>query len=98
MYLQTRLLLGILAVTLFALLVSVLVPLASLRQDVSRETEASMQLSSLLLDIEAEIRASDSAATAAAGAAQKVRAARHLRHVSVTLTDPAGAPLAATPE
>ena len=39
MYLHTRLLLGILAVTLFALLVSVLVPLASLRQDVSRETE-----------------------------------------------------------
>ena len=50
MYLHTRLLLGILAVTLFALLVSVLVPLASLRQDVSRETEASMQLASLLLD------------------------------------------------
>ena len=66
MYLHTRLLLGILAVTLFALLVSVLVPLASLRQDVSRETEASMQLSSLLLDIEAEIRTSDSAAAAAA--------------------------------
>ncbi|HUL19201.1 MAG TPA: histidine kinase [Steroidobacteraceae bacterium] len=97
MYLHTRLLLGILAVTLFALLVSVLVPLASLRQDVSRETEASMQLSGLLLDVEAGIRASDSAAAATAGAAQKVRTARHLRHVSVTLTDQTGAPLAATP-
>ena len=97
MYLHTRLLLGILAVTLFALLVSVLVPLASLRQDVSRETEASMQLSSLLLDIEAEIRTSDSAAAAAAAAAQQVRAARHLRHVSVTLTDQSGTQLAATP-
>ena len=73
MYLHTRLLLGILAVTLFALLVSVLVPLASLRQDVSRETDASMQLTSLLLDIEAGIRNSESEADARTAAAQQVQ-------------------------
>ena len=91
MYLHTRLLLGILAVTLFALLVSVLVPLASLRQDVSRETDASMQLTSLLLDIEAGIRNSESEADARAAAAQQVQAAQHLRHVRVTLVDAQGA-------
>ena len=97
MYLHTRLLLGILAVTLFALLVSVLVPLASLRQDVSRETEASMQLTSLLLDIEAGIRNSESEADARAAAAQQVRAAQHLRHVRVTLVDAQGAKIVTTP-
>jgi two-component system sensor histidine kinase UhpB len=97
MYLHTRLLLGILAVTLFALLVSVLVPLASLRQDVSRETDASMQLASLLLDIEAGIRNSESEADARAAAARQVRAAQHLRHVRVTLVDGEGARIATTP-
>lgn len=97
MYLHTRLLLGILAVTLFALLVSVLVPLASLRADVSRETGASLQLANLLLDIEAGIRGSDSAGSAAAAAAGAVRAAHHLRHVSILLVDTHGVSLAATP-
>jgi two-component system, NarL family, sensor histidine kinase UhpB len=97
MYLHTRLLLGILAVTLFALAVSVLVPLASLRQDVTRETEASMQLATLLLDIEAGIRGSASAADAERAAAQKVHAARALRHVSLALLDPQGSVLAVTP-
>jgi len=96
MYLQTRLLLGILAVTLSALLVSVLVPLASLRQDVSRETNASMQLAALLLDIEAGMRGSASASQAKAAALEEVRRAQHLRHVSVTLVDPAGAALVTT--
>jgi two-component system, NarL family, sensor histidine kinase UhpB len=97
MYLHTRLLLGILAVTLFALLVSVLVPLASLRQDVSRETDASMQLATLLLGIEAGIRNSESEADARAAAAREVRAARHLRHVRITLVDGQGAISATTP-
>ena len=96
MYLHTRLLLGILAVTLFALAVSVLVPLASLRQDVTRETEASMQLATLLLDIEAGIRGSASAADATRGAAQKLRAAPALRHVSLALLDRQGGVLAVT--
>lgn len=97
MYLHTRLLLGILAVTLFALLVSVLVPLGSMRQDVSRETDASMQLASLLLDIEASIRGSDSGEAARSAAAREVQRAVHLRHVSVALVDGGGAPIAATP-
>ncbi len=97
MYLHTRLLLGILAVTLFALLVSVLVPLASLRQDVSRETDASMQLASLLLDIEAGIRNSETEADARAAAVGQVRAAEHLRHVRVTLVDAQGVAVATTP-
>jgi signal transduction histidine kinase len=97
MYLHTRLLLGILAVTLFALLVSVLVPLASLRADVSRETEASMQLANLLLEIDAGIRGSDSATSAAAAAVGAVREAHHLRHVSIQFVGLDGQPLAATP-
>jgi two-component system sensor histidine kinase UhpB len=97
MYLHTRLLLGILAVTLFALAVSVLVPLTSLRQDVTRETEASMQLATLLLDIETGIRGSADASAAEQSAAQKVRAARALRHVSLALLDRQGRVLAVTP-
>jgi signal transduction histidine kinase len=97
MYLHTRLLLGILGVTLFALLVSVLVPLGSLRQDVSRETDASMQLASLLLDIEASIRGSEDAGEARAAAARELRRAEHLRHVSLALLDEQGAAIATTP-
>jgi two-component system sensor histidine kinase UhpB len=97
MYLHTRLLLGILAVTLFALLVSVLVPLASLRGDVSRETDASMQLANLLLGIDATIRSSDSASSAAAGAARALREAHHLRHVSLVFVGADGAAVAGTP-
>lgn len=98
MYLHTRLLLGILAVTLFALLVSVLVPLMSLRGDVARETGASMQLANLLLDIEAASRGSEREADARAAAMRELRRAEHLRHVSVALVDTAGAALAATPD
>lgn len=97
MHLHTRLLLGILAVTLFALLVSVLVPLGSMRKDVSRETDASMQLASLLLDIEASIRDSGSSGAARSAAASEVRRAAHLRHVSVALLDERRAAIAATP-
>ena len=97
MYLHTRLLLGILGVTLFALLVSVLVPLGSLRQDVSRETDASMQLASLLLDIEASIRGSENGGEARAAAARELRRAEHLRHVSLALLDEQGAAIATTP-
>ncbi len=87
MCLHTRLLLGILAVTLFALLVTVLVPLASLRQDIARETGASLQLARLLLDIEAAARNSPTLDEARAAAAQEVRQARHLRHVGVAFVD-----------
>ncbi len=52
MYLRTRLLFGIGTVTLVALLVSLLVPLESIRSDVARETDASMQLAQLLLDVQ----------------------------------------------
>ena len=97
MYLHTRLLLGILAVTLFALLVTVLVPLASLRQDIARETGASLQLARLLLDIEAAARNSPTLDEARAAAAQEVRQARHLRHVGVAFVDGTGRELAATP-
>ena len=51
MYLRTRLLFGIGTVTLVALLVSLLMPLESIRSDVARETDASMQLAQLLLDV-----------------------------------------------
>src|SRR4051812_43888834 len=52
MYLRTRLLFGIGTVTLVALLVSLLLPLESIRSDVARETDASMQLAQLLLDVQ----------------------------------------------
>src|SRR5579862_1831437 len=97
MYLHTRLLLGILAVTLFALLVTVLVPLASLRQDVARETGASLQLAGLLLDIEAAARNSATLQQAQTAVAQEVLQARHLRHVGVAFVDATGKQLAATP-
>ena len=51
MYLHTRLLLGIAAVTLAALLLSVLIPLDSVRSDVTRETEATLQLTTLLVNV-----------------------------------------------
>ena len=52
MYLRTRLLFGIGTVTLVALLVSLLMPLESVRGDVARETDASIQLAQLLLDVQ----------------------------------------------
>jgi len=39
-------------VTLAALVISLLVPLESIRSDVARETDASMQLAQLLLDVQ----------------------------------------------
>ena len=56
MYLHTRLLLGIAAVTLAGLLLSVLIPLGSVRPDVDRETQSTLQLTSLVVGIEDRIR------------------------------------------
>lgn len=97
MYLHTRLLLGILGVTLVALAVSVLVPLASLRQDVSRETGASLQLASLLLDVQAAVRDSEDPPAARLAVSRQLRQAGHLRHVSLTLLGPDGTAVASTP-
>ncbi len=90
MYLHTRLLLGIAAVTLAALLLSVLIPLGSVRPDVDRETQATLQLTSLVVGIEDRIRAAPDPAAALAAAAAAVRAAQPLRHVRITLQDAAG--------
>ena len=96
MYLHTRLLLGIAAVTLAALLLSVLIPLGSVRPDVDRETEATLQLTSLVVAIEDRIRAAPDPATALASAAAAVRATQPLRHVRITLQDIGGRAVAAT--
>ncbi len=97
MYLHTRLLLGIAVITLFALGVTVVVPLWSVRTDVTREMEASLQLASLFLDLQRDIRTSDSSAEARTVAAQAVRSAAPLRHVKIVLLDPSGAQIAASP-
>ncbi|HTB68141.1 MAG TPA: histidine kinase [Steroidobacteraceae bacterium] len=96
MYLHTRLLLGIAAVTLAALLLSVLVPLGSVRPDVDRETQATLQLTSLVVAVEDRIRAAPDPAAALAAAGAAVRAAQPLRHVRITLQDAAGRAVAAT--
>lgn len=96
MYLHTRLLLGIAAVTLAALLLSVLIPLGSVRSDVNRETEATLQLTTLLLRVEDRVRAAPDPAAALAAAAQAVRQSLPLRHVRITLQDPMGRAVAAT--
>jgi len=96
MYLHTRLLLGIAAVTLAALLLSVVIPLGSVRPDVDRETQATLQLTSLVVAVEDRIRAAPDPATALAVAATAVRAAQPLRHVRITLQDAAGRAVAAT--
>jgi two-component system sensor histidine kinase UhpB len=96
MYLHTRLLLGIAAVTLAALLLSVLVPLGSVRPDVDRETQATLQLTSLVVAVEDRIRAASDPAAALAAAAAAVRAVQPLRHVRITLQDAAGRAVAAT--
>ena len=97
MYLHSRLLLGIAAVTLAALLLSVLIPLGSVRPDVDRETEATLQLTSLVVAIEDRIRVAPDPAAALAAAAAAVRAAQPLRHVRITLQDATGQAVAATP-
>ena len=96
MYLHTRLLLGIAAVTLAALLLSVLVPLGSVRPDVDRETEATLQLTTLLVSVEDRVRSAPDAAAALAAAAAAVRQSQPLRHVRITLQDAVGRPVAAT--
>ncbi|HET9391293.1 MAG TPA: histidine kinase [Steroidobacteraceae bacterium] len=97
MYLHTRLLFGIGTVTLIALAISVLVPVASVRSDVSRETDASMQLAQLLLDVHSAVLSARTAAEARAAATDEIRRARDLRHVRVSLVDDAGTLLATSP-
>jgi two-component system sensor histidine kinase UhpB len=96
MYLHTRLLLGIAAVTLAGLLLSVLIPLGSVRPDVERETQATLQLTSLVVAVEDRIRAAPDPAAALAAAAAAVRATQPLRHVRITLQDAAGRSVAAS--
>jgi signal transduction histidine kinase len=96
MYLHTRLLLGVAAVTLAALLLSVLIPLGSVRPDADRETEGALQLTTLLVTLEDRVRAAPDAAAALAAAAAAVRESQPLRHVRITLQDAAGAAIAAT--
>jgi two-component system sensor histidine kinase UhpB len=96
MYLHTRLLLGIAAVTLAGLLLSVLIPLGSVRPDVDRETQSTLQLTSLVVGIEERIRAAPDPAAALAAAAAAVGATQPLRHVRITLQDAAGRAVAAS--
>jgi two-component system, NarL family, sensor histidine kinase UhpB len=96
MYLHTRLLLGIAAVTLAALLLSVLVPLGWVRPDVDRETDGTLQLTALLLRVEDSVHAARDPAAALAAAAAAVRQSQPLRHVRITLQDAAGNAVAAT--
>jgi two-component system sensor histidine kinase UhpB len=97
MYLHTRLLFGIGTVTLVALLVSVLVPLESIRSDVARETDASMQLAQLLLDVQHAVGKADGSSAAKAAAVDEIRRANDLRHVRVSLVDESGKLLATSP-
>jgi two-component system sensor histidine kinase UhpB len=97
MYLRTRLLFGIGTVTLVALLVSLLVPLESIRSDVARETDASMQLAQLLLDVQHAVANAKGSAEARFAATDEIRRAADLRHVRVSLVDDTGALLATSP-
>jgi len=97
MYLRTRLLFGIGTVTLVALLVSLLVPLESIRSDVTRETDASMQLARLLLDVQHAVGSAGGSAEARFAATDEIRRANDLRHVRVSLVDDTGALLATSP-
>jgi two-component system sensor histidine kinase UhpB len=97
MYLRTRLLFGIGTVTLVALLVSLLVPLESIRGDVARETDASMQLAQLLLDVQHAVARANGSAEAMLAATGELRRANNLRHVRVSLVDNTGALLATSP-
>jgi len=97
MYLHTRLLFGIGTVTLVALAISVLVPLESIRGDVARETDASMQLAQLLLDVQRAVGAATGSAEARNAATDEIRRASDLRHVRVSLVDETGTLLATSP-
>jgi two-component system, NarL family, sensor histidine kinase UhpB len=96
MYLHTRLLLGIAAVTLAALLLSIVIPLGSIRPDVDRETESTLQLTTLLVAVEDRVRAAPDPAAALAEAAAAVRDSQPLRHVQITLQDATGRAAATT--
>jgi two-component system, NarL family, sensor histidine kinase UhpB len=97
MYLHTRLLFGIGTVTLAALVISVLVPLESIRSDVARETDASMQLAQLLLDVQQVVGTAKSSAEARFAAIDEIRRANDLRHVRVSLVDDTGVMVATSP-
>jgi two-component system, NarL family, sensor histidine kinase UhpB len=97
MYLHTRLLFGIGTVTLAALVISLVLPLESVRSDVARETDASMQLAQLLLDVQHAVGAAGGSAEARLAATNEIRRAHDLRHVRVSLVDDAGALLATSP-
>jgi two-component system sensor histidine kinase UhpB len=97
MYLHTRLLFGIGTVTLVALVISVLVPLESIRGDVARETDASMQLARLLLAVQHAVGTAQGSAEARFAATDEIRRANDLRHVRVSLVDDTGALLATSP-
>jgi two-component system sensor histidine kinase UhpB len=97
MYLHTRLLFGIGTVTLAALVVSVLLPLESVRSDVTRETDASMQLAQLLLDVQHAVGTAQDGAAARVAATTELKRANDLRHVRVSLVDDNGELLATSP-
>ena len=97
MHLHTRLLLGIALVTLIAIGVSILLPLSSAREEVSRETDASLQLARLLLEVQRGVAAAANDTQALESAAARVRMAEPLRHVRVQLVDQAGRVVALSP-
>jgi two-component system, NarL family, sensor histidine kinase UhpB len=97
MYLHTRLLFGIGTVMLAALIISVLLPLESVRSDVSRETDASMRLAQLLLDVQHAVGAAAGSAEARLAATNEIKRAKDLRHVRVSLVDDAGTLMATSP-
>src|SRR5579871_416903 len=97
MYLHTRLLFGIGTVTLVALVISLLVPLESIRSDVSREPDASMQLAQLLLDVQHAVDGAQGSEEARTAAIDEIHRANDLRHVRVSLIDDTGAVLATSP-
>ncbi len=97
MYLRTRLLLGIAVVTLVALAISLVVPLTSVQEDVSRETESSTQLTRLLHEVNRSIGTAPGIGEALAAAAKEVGSSEPLRHVKLILVDGAGRAVAATP-
>jgi two-component system sensor histidine kinase UhpB len=97
MYLRTRLLLGIAVVTLVALAISLVVPLTSVRDDVSRETESSTRLARLLLDVDRNVVAASDGAQALDAAGNEIRHSAPLRHVKLVLVDPTGRAIATSP-
>lgn len=97
MYLHTRLLFGIGTVTLVALLITLVVPLESFRSEVSRETDASLQLAQLLLDVQHAVTNASDGTHARTAATEQIRRANDLRHVRISLVDTTGILLATSP-